>query len=87
MTMDHDMDDNNPSKQPPRGPSQRPTAEQGRQGQNVRGMTTVLAVSVIAVIIGFVVVFVLSSPGPSTTEDGPDGPTSTVPSQDRSTPP
>lgn len=66
------MSDNDRLNQPPHGPSKRPTPEQGRQGQNVRGMTTVLVVSVALVIVGFIVVFVLSNPGPSTT-DAPAG--------------
>lgn len=44
----------------PHGPSQRPTPEQGRQGQNIKGMVTVLVVSLAAVVIGFVLVLTLT---------------------------
>lgn len=42
------------------GPSQRPDKEQGRQGQNIRGMVTVLFVSIALAAVGFAVVFYLS---------------------------
>lgn len=66
------MNDNDRLSQNPHGPSKRPTPEQGRQGQNIKGMTTVLVVSVALVIVGFIVVLVFSSPGTSTT-DAPAG--------------
>ena len=69
----HTMNDNDSLKKVPRGPSKHPTPEQGRQGQNIKGMTTVLAVSVALVVLGFVVVFVLSKPETATTDASADG--------------
>ena len=44
------------------GPSRRPTTEQGRQGQNIRGMLTVLFVSIALAIAWFRVIYVLNPP-------------------------
>ncbi len=45
-----------------KGPSRRPTTEQGRQGQNIRGMLTVLFVSIALAIIGFGAIYFLNQP-------------------------
>jgi len=48
-----------------KGPSRRPTSEQGRQGQNIRGMLTVLFVSIALAIGGFVAIYVFNQPPPA----------------------
>jgi hypothetical protein len=62
--MDHPMPTTREDELKPiaKGPSRRPTTEQGRQGQNVRGMTTVLVVSIALVIVGFVTIYVFHQP-------------------------
>jgi hypothetical protein len=45
-----------------RGPSRRPTTEQGRQGQNIRGMLTVLLVSIALAVVGFAAIYVFNQP-------------------------
>lgn len=45
-----------------KGASRRPTSEQGRQGQNIRGMITVLVVSIALAIVGFVAIYVFNQP-------------------------
>lgn len=45
-----------------KGPSRSPTTEQGRQGQNIRGMLTVLLVSIALVVAGFGAVYVFNQP-------------------------
>lgn len=45
-----------------KGPSRRPTTEQGRQGQNIRGMLTVLFVSIALAAVGFAAIYVFNQP-------------------------
>jgi hypothetical protein len=45
-----------------RGPSRRPTTEQGRQGQNIRGMLRVLFGSIALVVVGFAAIYVFNQP-------------------------
>jgi len=58
-----------------KGPSRRPTKEQGRQGQNIRGMLTVLFVSLALAAVGFVAVFALDG----SDEPAPAASTQTTP--------
>lgn len=69
-------------KEPPaQGPSKRPTKEQARQGQNIRGMLAVMFVSIALVVVGFLVVVMssrqdapVSSPTPAEQAEGAPGP-------------
>ena len=45
-----------------RGPSRRLTTEQGRQGQNIRGMLRVLFGSIALVVVGFAAIYVFNQP-------------------------
>lgn len=55
---------------PAQGPSKRPSKEQARQGQNIRGILTVMLVSIGLVVSGFVVVVAFSRE-PATTPPAP----------------
>jgi hypothetical protein len=61
-----------------KGPSRRPSTEQGRQGQNIRGMLTVLFVSIALAIVGFVAIYVFNQP-PQTPEATSAPSTTTTP--------
>jgi hypothetical protein len=79
--MDPDMPTTREDELKPiaKGPSRRPTTEQGRQGQNVRGMLTVLFVSIALAVVGFGAIYVFNQPpqtpaatsAPSTTTTPP----------------
>lgn len=62
-----------------KGPSRRPTTEQGRQGQNIRGMITVLVVSIALAIVGFVAIYVFNQPPPESVDTSTPSTTTTPP--------
>lgn len=57
---------------PAQGPSKRPTKEQARQGQNIRGILTVMLVSIGLVIVGFVAVAALTPKPESSAPPAPE---------------